>query len=239
MLWAWVSAAVLSVSGFGARQGVPRSLLRGVRIVQTARDCRRCDSRESWLRCYPSAEYVCASDASLRAFVAGTRWAPIWPRLHPVERADVYRYLAIHRWGGIYSDCDNFCVRPLPLPGPSAGHALVVGRELRPGVPFGRDFVAGQLVQWVFASANPYHPALQAVLDAIYARAHGDGGPPSTLAFTGPFAFTRAIQKCPGIIVLPQEAFACNGYGSRDPGCHSQTVLTRHRFDGSWRRAEG
>lgn len=235
MLWAWAGALVLG--GFGDRQGVPRSLpdSRVLRVVQTSRDCGRCDSAASWRACYPAAQHVCASDAALRRFVLGTRWASVWPRLRPVERADVYRYLAIHRWGGIYSDCDNFCVRPLPLPGPSAGHALLVGRELRPGVPFGDDFVPGQLVQWVFGSANPHHPALQAVLDAIYAQAQSGGAAPPTLAFTGPFAFTRAVRPCPGVLVLPQEAFACNGYGSRDPGCRSPAVLTHHRFDGSWR----
>ena len=42
-------------------------------------------------------------------------WAVLWCRSLPknVERADFFRYMVILKYGGVYSDIDTECRRPL------------------------------------------------------------------------------------------------------------------------------
>lgn len=201
-------------------------------VALTAAD-GRCASLASWQACYPRRVVRCYSDRDLALAVRGTRWQRVWPTLRPVERADVWRYLHVWRHGGVYADSDAYCVRPLPA------RALVVGIDARPPSEAEAARVhiryPAQYAQWVFAAAAPRHPALKAVLDDIYA-AWLRGGPHTTLNFTGPGAFTRALLPLwPPDRALPQEAFACNGYGGAPGLCQSSGVLVRHSFAGSWK----
>jgi len=215
-----VLALFACVSRLGHREGTS--------IALTDRD-GHCASEASWRACYPGSTVRCYTDADIAEAVRGTRWERVWPTLRPVERADVWRYLHVWRHGGIYADADAFCVRPLPNRALTVGieampHSVAEARRVRIVYPV-------QYVQWVFAAAKPEHPALMAALNTVYG-AWERKTTRDTLNFTGPGAFTRAIA--PFVTdALPQEAFACNGYGG--VGCGGAGVLVRHAFRSSWR----
>ena len=75
---------------------------------------------------------------------------------HGVERADLFRYLAVHRTAGAYGDSDAAPLAPLEgwfarfgySPHLAAQHVLVVGVEF----PWACDGNELQLCQWAFAA---------------------------------------------------------------------------------------
>lgn len=205
-------------------------------IVQTSRDGR---SRyaHTWRDCYPGARVQCFDDEQVSRMLKPTRWAAVWHRLTGVQQADVFRYWYLHQHGGVYADTDVSCNRALP-DHVLRGHKLVVGLESNVTDAKLANQVGhlhgGQYVQWTMA-ATAGHPALRDVLDSIYRavppRASSDAD--FTLGLTGPWAWTRAVRRnMHGVLVLPQVAFACNGYSS--PPC-SGSHYVQHHYDGSWR----
>lgn len=202
-------------------------------IVQTSRDGR---SRyaHTWRDCYPGAPVRCYDDAQVASMLTGTRWAAVWHRLTGVQQADVFRYWYLHQHGGIYADTDVTCRRALP----TGGYGLVVGLESNITDADLAEHVqmvlGGQYVQWTMAAAAR-HPALQDVLDSIYRTvpAHPVTDTVFTINFTGPWAWTRAVRRnMGGVLVLPQVALACNGFSS--PPCDGRHYV-QHHFAGSWR----
>ena len=135
---------------------------------------------------------------------------------HPVERADIWRYMVVHHYGGIYADCD---VQPQVSPrdwasrfgwtegrdGFNATNLLVTGIELPLGHVLEVDEVIGyypplQIVQWTFASSRPRHPALLAVLDEVKQRVDlqlkgTDQEGTGIIDRTGPHAWTAGLLK--------------------------------------------
>ncbi|KAL1524809.1 hypothetical protein AB1Y20_019689 [Prymnesium parvum] len=185
-----------------------------------------------------------------------------------VERADFVRYLAIHRYGGVYADDDVVPIMPIGRWLPTFGwrttprNALVVGVErARPPL----------LAQFVFASV-PRHPLLWAVAEEVHARvqrltaAHRF----SVLERTGPLAWTSAILRfidshaAPrdenrsvvdetqgrliqlekdgqqwSLLVLPYRAFGVNRAHQTQLRKEPSTQhLVHHQFLGSWKSNE-
>lgn len=72
-------------------------------------------------RCLPEGWlHVLWTDADAEEFV--TQRAPHWfvPTyelyMHPIQRVDVFRYILLLVWGGVYADLDNECLAPPELP---------------------------------------------------------------------------------------------------------------------------
>ena len=207
-------------------------------IIQTSRSGKSA-YKDSWRRCYADVRYTCFNDSQVYDEIRDTRWQGVWSRLTGVQQADVFRYYYMYHHGGIYADTDVECTRPMPA-NILSRYNLVIGLE-----SFITDHklaahvqmvVGGQYVQWTIAAA-PKHPVLKDVLDSIYASvpARADHGIDFTLGFTGPYAWTHAVRRHlmdPDLHVLPQVAFACNGYSSSD--CTGSEYV-RHHWDGSWR----
>lgn len=67
-------------------------------------------SRDSWRRLHPDWLYVLWTDADIEAYIKSTRpelWAFMSTGLKwPIQRVDLWRYVALHDFGGIYSDLD-------------------------------------------------------------------------------------------------------------------------------------
>ena len=141
---------------------------------------------------------------------------------HGVERADLFRYLAIHLEGGIYADCDvepNACVSKWlkeyewlegreGLRINSSVPLLVVGVEfdaeggwileslLNNGTAKNNGTSRIQLCQWIFAATAPRHPALVSVMGEVQARVASF--PDNTNLITdrtGPVAWTAGVMR--------------------------------------------
>lgn len=151
----------------------------------------------------------------------------------PVQRADMLRYLAVHRSGGFYADLDTTCRKSLE---PLRKHRCVVGTEIMS--PSGPK----QYLQWFFG-ATPQHPLMMEVMGQVRRRLqdpklstmHPDM---QVLTVTGPQAFTNAVNRTlqhdsGSIQIFDRCSFGM--YNShRFKGCSEKSYLTHH-FEGEWK----
>jgi hypothetical protein len=116
---------------------------------------------------------------------------------NPAERSDLFRYMVLHRFGGMYADIDCECRRPLDFIDPS--DEFIVATELNTRslriMRLYRSDLPKLYCQWTFLSA-PGHPILTRLIEDIarHAQATASDDPIiNVLKRTGPHAFTRAI----------------------------------------------
>jgi hypothetical protein len=193
-------------------------------VVVTTKDGTCADSRK-WKMLDPSVNLKMFDDKAAENLVREN-----YPDLlttyqglaHGVERADLFRYLAIHLDGGIYADCDvepNACVSKWlkeyewfegreGLRINSSVPLLVVGVEfdaeggwvlesiLNNGTAKSNGTSRIQLCQWIFAATAPRHPALVSVMGEVQARVASF--PDNTNLITdrtGPVAWTAGVMR--------------------------------------------
>lgn len=90
----------------------------------------------------------------------------------PILQADFFRYLILFARGGVYSDADTECLKPIPVWLPSSVDptevGLVVGIEADPDRPDWADWYARriQFCQWTIQS-KPGHPVLRNIIANI------------------------------------------------------------------------
>lgn len=126
----------------------------------------------------------------------------------PILRADLIRYLTLLAEGGVYSDIDTDCSRPIRDWIPKEYHNksnLVLGIEYDArGQEVREDLKAPvQLCQWTLMS-KPGHPVIQHLLDRVVSQVKtlGEGqneihpqNVDDVLESTGPRVFTAAILE--------------------------------------------
>jgi alpha 1,6-mannosyltransferase len=181
---------------------------------------------------------------------------------HPVSRADLFRYMVLNTFGGVYSDMDTTLLRPVddwvssdldPQPPVS----LIIGVEADPNRSDWKRWYARRLqwCQWTVAAAAG-HPVLRYVIDESLRRIKLDPEN-SVMELTGPGVWTdsvnRWLQEDQGYgwseFVGLQEAVRVGdaalltitafspGVGHMGSGpTTSPRALVEHGFMGSWKR---
>jgi alpha 1,6-mannosyltransferase len=134
----------------------------------------------TWIDMNPEYRYELLTDDSAATYVrAKFARRPDIQRMFertrdPILRADLTRYLALLADGGIYSDIDTDCSRPIDSwipPEYQNRTGLVVGVEydVRDEALRADMELRVQLCQWTFM-AKPGHPVMQHVVDRITAK---------------------------------------------------------------------
>jgi hypothetical protein len=183
-------------------------------IHQTVKDknrmsCEVQDSIQSWIDMNPGYTHILYDDADLLDFVREhyPQLVDIYQALPTnIERTDTWRYLVLHKLGGVYADSDVKCMQPISTWNQEHNFdaALIVGiakRNMKNGDT--REFN-----QFVMA-AMPGHPVLAAMPMVISSNlaytyltnlqsAKGKRADDAVLMRTGPKAFTSAIQAYAG-----------------------------------------
>jgi hypothetical protein len=130
----------------------------------------------------------------------------VWDQLEPIQRADIWRYVVIHSFGGWYFDVDVLPVRPIAAWDHDPFNTLVVGVEAdnyAKGAPRHEGVRDLTFSQYAFGAA-PQHPALSLVLEKVIALgAHLIMKPSMTveerllhvLNTTGPVVWTDSILE--------------------------------------------
>ena len=163
---------------------------------------------DSWKRLNPTWEYRLWDDAAAEQLIR-TDYPSLWPiwqlHLHAVQRADVFRYAVVHKFGGVYADIDVACVLPIdqwvhPMHTNDFFNVdMIVGWEALPSAKevalkhFASEY---QLCQWTFA-AVPGHWLLARVLqdvEAYYARGEHERSM-SIIRSTGPGMFSTSMRE--------------------------------------------
>jgi hypothetical protein len=170
------------------------------------------ENAENIKRMNPGWTYAIHDDADIRKFITdiyGLEILGYFDRIdsrYGAARADLFRYLLMYKYGGVYMDIKSTCTQPLDqVLKPNDRFVLSQWRN-KPGEVHagwgtkGLDHIAGGEYQQWHIIAAPGHPFLKSVIEAVLSNidqyrpwAHGTGGP-GVLRLTGPIAYTLAIN---------------------------------------------
>ena len=197
--------------------------------------------RETWIARNPDFACRLFDDEACEALVAATfpehldayRALPF-----PIMRADVFRYAAIFRDGGLYADIDMECLRPVGALLSEADCLLaveaVLGRRRTRELGYASPF---QIANCVFA-AVPRHPFFLAAVRRACALAqrHLSPGRADVEDITGPRMLTRLFFEggWENVSVTPQIALmAPLLYPAVWP--LNRSMFARHHTFGTWK----
>ncbi|OQS07155.1 hypothetical protein THRCLA_00843 [Thraustotheca clavata] len=154
---------------------------------------------DSWKAENPHYHYRFWSDADIPAFVQNhfPEYFVLFKRF-PVDimRSDFFRYLVVLKYGGVWSDIDTMCLKPVDTWAPITSHTVsaMVGVELDASdVILDWWSLKLQFTQWTFAAA-PGHPLMRHIVDFIHKRFKDAAEIPLIVhQVTGPSIWTEAI----------------------------------------------
>ena len=234
-------------------------------IIQTGTELYKSGPRfETFIKQNPNHFYFFFDDKRAEAFVS-QHMPPhiihayeIMPA--PVLKADYFRYISTYILGGVYSDLDTECLRPIDTwTNNYTNVSFIVGVEAEGPlwkINFARPL---QLCQWTFASA-PKHPILKRMIDNVAKQTDIFIGSPLSIStvmdWTGPGLWTDTIfdyinetyhiewptltnlkygRLIGDIYLLPISAFHPKVPGNGTRGRNSPDARVWHYFRGSWK----
>ena len=146
------------------------------------------EATETWKHNNPEYEYKYMSDMDAVKFVKENfdeEWFNIFINVPlGVMRGDIWRYMVVYKYGGVYTDLDTLCLKPIST-WMKEDYNMIICPE--------NDV---HLCQWTFA-ATAGHPILKSVLDEIknglknpdYSEEH------FVHKLTGPAVWTKGIRN--------------------------------------------
>lgn len=146
------------------------------------------DALNTWKNLNPEFEYKYMDDFEASQFILneyGKEWHDIFVSLPVgVMRGDLWRYMVIYKYGGVYADLDTECLTPINV-WLNEDYDMIVCPET--------DI---HFCQWTFA-ASAGNPILKSVLDTIKEKLINPeyGSPHFVHTHTGPAIWTNGILK--------------------------------------------
>lgn len=208
------------------------------RIIQSHRspDIHK-QHRQGWQDQNPEWEYLFFSNDDARDLVKAKRpeLLDVYDRLVlPVQRADLFRYIAVHALGGLWTDVDTVSYAPLDsYLDARSSHPYVSPTYISAGTG-----VALQVTQWTFwcPRGSPHlertiqHVAWLVRQASDYDLQEHSGRISGTMSLTGPSVMDKFFTRRSDVNYLPKSAW---GYYPDDRIDYRQ-VKALHLFDGSW-----
>ena len=152
------------------------------------------DAVNTWKTLNPEYEYRYMDDSQAAQFILeeyGQEWHDLFVGLPVgVMRGDLWRYMIIYKYGGVYTDLDTECLNPINT-WLNEEYEMIVCPETE--IHF---------CQWTFA-ASAGNPILKSVLDTIKEKLINPtyGSPHFVHTHTGPDIWTKGILKALNIQV--------------------------------------
>jgi hypothetical protein len=146
------------------------------------------DAVNTWKTLNPEYEYRYMDDSQAAQFILeeyGQEWHDLFVGLPVgVMRGDLWRYMIIYKYGGVYTDLDTECLNPINT-WLNEEYEMIVCPETNL-----------HFCQWTFA-ASAEHPILKSVLDVIKEKLINPkyGSPHFVHTHTGPAVWTDGIIK--------------------------------------------
>jgi mannosyltransferase OCH1-like enzyme len=234
-------------------------------IIQTGgRHHDNTHSSQSFKRLNPNYEYLYYDDAQAKKFVH-KHMSPEVIQTYDMMRkgvlkADYFRYIALYILGGVYSDLDTECLRPIDTWTDNHTNVdFIVGVEGE-GIPMKGGLARQlQLCQWTFAS-RPKHPILKRMIDKIGEQTKKFQSSPLSVPlimnWTGPGLWTDIIfdyfnetyhvewptlvklqhgRLIGDVYLVPVAGFSPSAYGLGAKGREDARALVWHFFRGTWK----
>jgi mannosyltransferase OCH1-like enzyme len=146
------------------------------------------DAVNTWKTLNPEYEYRYMDDSQAAQFILeeyGQEWHDLFIELPVgVMRGDLWRYMIIYKYGGVYADLDTECLNPINV-WLNEEYEMIVCPETNL-----------HFCQWTFA-ASAGNPVLKSVLDTIKEKLINPtyGSPHFVHTHTGPAVWTEGIMK--------------------------------------------
>lgn len=209
---------------------------------------------DTWMEHNPHFTFKVWTDETALEYVQDNypSYLDTYMALAPIERTDLFRYLLLFREGGVYSDLDVVCARPLSKYLDLLHDGMVVGWEgdweSRTACQAAGSARTRLLMQWVLAS-SPNHPALERVILHVttqYNKTFSHNGIRDTHERTGTVAFTDALMwyvqtnlpgrvsahtTSPPVVFLPRAV-----WGVAESQVEMGERSLAHEYMGSWKR---
>lgn len=201
--------------------------------------------QDTWRKHHPRWEIRLYDDADCRRLVVADypELIELYDALPTnIQRADLFRYLVVHRFGGVYADLDMECYRSIePL---LAGRSCVFGTEATFGEALRRNLnyrSPYQVANCIFAASRG-HAFFRLLLDRIRLPTDGACSDDQVEETTGPRFLTRVFQEVherfPELTLLPQIYWNPPNRPSYPNWFPFNVHLyCRHHFAGTWRTA--
>jgi len=125
--------------------------------------------RDTWKHHHSNYQYLFFDDNACIEFIDEhyPDFSPVFLKLPlGAQKADLFRYLCVYHYGGIYADTDTWCLEPIEDYLDMDSNKLLVGNEMTPNQytrgmdSYSREYhIPVQYLQWTFA-APPRNPLL-------------------------------------------------------------------------------
>lgn len=194
-------------------------------------------SKNSWLKHHPDYKYYFYTDHECHNFVKNfyPQYFNTYKNLKIIEQVDIWRYLVIHKYGGIYADIDTICIKNIS--------SLLLNNNIVVGIEYDSPI---QYLQWFFASVPKNPIFIELVNEIIYRNSLVSWFGYNILWFygitntynnqvlwlTGPYVWTKYIEKYKSSIKIYKRCI----FGSYDirKNCVDKSYIL-HQFNGSWK----
>jgi mannosyltransferase OCH1-like enzyme len=182
---------------------------------------------ETWKSTNPEFKYYLYDDNDCYHFIKNyySSYLRFYESLNPVEKADIFRYLILHKYGGVYADIDTSCLRPINLLIKMFPCSIITGYEYNSPI---------QYLQWFIACPKGSNTMIELVNEA-YRRSWYTMFKKRTNQIvyykTGPVLYTDILRKSEDTVVVLEKGVL---------GCFDKTKISdrsylQHHFEGSWK----
>ncbi len=185
----------------------------------------------TWKNNNPDFKYIFFDDNDCFRFIYKNypQYLDLYESLSNIERADVFRYLALHHYGGIYADIDTVCFKYIGPLLELFSNSVITGIEYHEPM---------QYLQWFIACPKGSKIMLELV-DEVNKRTWIKPFKMLTLTsnelvyyITGPVMFTSVLKNSnESVAVLEKGKLGCYDNRLIDGNSYLQ-----HMFIGSWKQ---
>ena len=189
--------------------------------------------RDSWIKLNPEFVFCFYTDRDINKFIRKNypEYEELWNSLVNIEKVDVFRYLILYKYGGVYVDMDCECLKPI---GPLLDlfpNSLITGYEYENPV---------QYLQWFIACPKGFKTIIELVNEVNYRsyfkylKSFICTENKLVYWFTGPEMYTEVL-KCTkeSLAILNKGRLGC--YDTRLIDVNSYLI---HHFVGSWKKTK-
>lgn len=147
------------------------------------------ETAQTWIDKNPKYEFKYVNAKQREEFILkyfGTEWLKRYSKgVSGSMKADVWKYLVMYQFGGVYTDMDYSCERPISF-WCKDNFDMIIGADEMPN----------EIACHLFAS-KPNHPALKSILDVVYNNLEEIDFSIELIPYTltGPTAFTKGIKQ--------------------------------------------
>lgn len=185
---------------------------------------------QGWRDKNPSFKYCFYTDEDCNDFVKTSypQYYKLYKSAARIEKVDIFRYLVIHKYGGVYVDLDCECLKSIDALINIYKHEVITGFEYNHPV---------QYLQWFIASP-PGSSAMIELMDEIVSRSNFKWFKSFVVDknklvywFTGPEVYTYVLRKTDCSVVVLDKGVL---------GCYDKSKITKdsyivHWFSGTWK----